>query len=70
MERFHEEHYLQLVEKHRVTHTQLVPTMFSRMLKLPAPLRSVFARGGGARRGALSGPGQTGDDRLVGADHS
>jgi long-chain acyl-CoA synthetase len=23
------------VEQHRITHTQLVPTMFSRMLKLP-----------------------------------
>jgi long-chain acyl-CoA synthetase len=39
MERFEEEHYLQLVEKHRVTHTQLVPTMFSRMLKLPEEVR-------------------------------
>lgn len=35
MERFDPEHYLQLVEQHRVTHSQLVPTMFSRMLKLP-----------------------------------
>ena len=35
MERFDAEHYLQLVEKHRVTHSQLVPTMFSRLLKLP-----------------------------------
>ena len=35
MERFNEEHFLQLVEQYRVTHTQLVPTMFSRMLELP-----------------------------------
>ena len=35
MERFDAEHYLQLIEKYRVTHSQLVPTMFSRMLKLP-----------------------------------
>jgi len=35
MERFDPEHYLALVDKHKVTHTQLVPTMFSRMLKLP-----------------------------------
>ena len=35
MERFDERRFLQLVETHRVTHSQLVPTMFSRMLKLP-----------------------------------
>ena len=39
MERFSEEHFLQLVEQHRVTHTQLVPTMFSRMIKLPEAVR-------------------------------
>jgi long-chain acyl-CoA synthetase len=39
MERFNPERFLELVEKHRVTHTQLVPTMFSRMLKLPADTR-------------------------------
>jgi long-chain acyl-CoA synthetase len=35
MEHFDPLHYLALVEKHRITHSQLVPTMFSRMLKLP-----------------------------------
>jgi long-chain acyl-CoA synthetase len=39
MERFDPEQYLALVEKHRVTHSQLVPTMFSRMLKLPGEVR-------------------------------
>jgi long-chain acyl-CoA synthetase len=39
MERFNPERFLELVEKHRVTHTQLVPTMFSRVLKLPADTR-------------------------------
>ena len=39
MERFNEEHFLQLVEQHRVTHTQLVPTMFSRLVKLPEAVR-------------------------------
>ncbi len=39
MERFDEEHFLRLVEQHRVTYTQLVPTMFSRMLKLPEAVR-------------------------------
>ena len=35
MEHFDPAQFLALVERHRVTHTQLVPTMFSRMLKLP-----------------------------------
>ena len=39
MERFDPEHFLALVEQHKVTHTQLVPTMFSRMLKLPEAAR-------------------------------
>jgi long-chain acyl-CoA synthetase len=39
MERFDAEHFLRLIEAHRVTHTQLVPTMFSRLLKLPAAVR-------------------------------
>ena len=34
MEHFDPEQYLALVERYRVTHSQLVPTMFSRMLKL------------------------------------
>jgi long-chain acyl-CoA synthetase len=39
MERFDPEQYLQLVEAYKVTHSQLVPTMFSRMLKLPDAVR-------------------------------
>jgi len=35
MERFDPESYLALIERYRVTHSQLVPTMFSRLLKLP-----------------------------------
>ncbi len=42
MERFDPEQYLALVEKHRVTHSQLVPTMFSRMLKLPDRSRARY----------------------------
>jgi len=42
MEHFDPEHYLQLVERYRVTHSQLVPTMFSRMLKLPAAVRARY----------------------------
>ena len=39
MESFDAERYLKLVQAHRVTHSQLVPTMFSRMLKLPEAVR-------------------------------
>lgn len=35
IERFDPEEYLRLLELHRATHTQLVPTHFVRMLKLP-----------------------------------
>ena len=35
MESFDPERYLELIEKWGVTHSQLVPTMFSRLLKLP-----------------------------------
>jgi long-chain acyl-CoA synthetase len=40
MEHFDPEQYLALVAQYRITHTQLVPTMFSRMLKLPAAARA------------------------------
>ena len=39
MEHFDPEEYLGLVAHHKVTHTQLVPTMFVRMLKLPEASR-------------------------------
>jgi long-chain acyl-CoA synthetase len=39
MEQFDPEQYLALIEKWGVTHSQLVPTMFSRMLKLPEHTR-------------------------------
>ncbi|MHB1444162.1 MAG: AMP-binding protein [Acidimicrobiales bacterium] len=39
MERFDPEQFLVLVERYRVTHTQMVPTMFSRLLKLPEEVR-------------------------------
>ena len=42
MERFDPEHYLQLIEKYRVSHSQLVPTMFSRLLKLPDAARRKY----------------------------
>ena len=39
MERFDAAQYLELVERYRVTHSQVVPTMFSRLLKLPDEVR-------------------------------
>jgi long-chain acyl-CoA synthetase len=42
MEHFDPERYLELIEKWGVTHTQLVPTMFSRMLKLPEQTRNRY----------------------------
>lgn len=39
MERFDAETALALIERYRVTHSQWVPTMFSRMLKLPEEVR-------------------------------
>ena len=39
MERFDPAQFLQLVEAHRITHSQMVPTMFSRLLKLPDEVR-------------------------------
>ena len=42
MEHFDPEAYLALVERYQITHSQLVPTMFSRMLKLPEAARLAY----------------------------
>jgi acyl-CoA synthetase (AMP-forming)/AMP-acid ligase II len=42
MERFDPVEALALIERHKVTHSQWVPTMFVRMLKLPAEERERF----------------------------
>ena len=42
MAHFDPERYLQLVQQHRITHTQVVPTMFVRMLKLPEATRRQY----------------------------
>ena len=42
MERFDEEAVLRAIETYRVTHAQFVPTMFSRMLKLPPDVRARY----------------------------
>jgi acyl-CoA synthetase (AMP-forming)/AMP-acid ligase II len=42
MEHFDPVEYLRLIEQHKATHTQVVPTMFVRMLKLPEDERAKF----------------------------
>lgn len=42
MERFEPEWWCQLVEEHRVTHCQMVPTMFNRLLDLPKDVRAAY----------------------------
>ncbi|MDH5172685.1 MAG: AMP-binding protein, partial [Gammaproteobacteria bacterium] len=42
MEQFDAERALQLIEEHRVTHSQWVPIMFIRMLKLPQEVRERY----------------------------
>lgn len=42
MEKFDAEQALALIEKYKVTHTQFVATMFSRMLKLPKEVREKY----------------------------
>jgi acyl-CoA synthetase (AMP-forming)/AMP-acid ligase II len=42
MEHFDPEQALALIERHRVTHSQWVPTMFIRMLKLPPETRAAY----------------------------
>ena len=42
MEKFNAEESIALIEKYRATHSQWVPTMFIRMLKLPEYIRSKY----------------------------
>ncbi|WP_430425650.1 acyl-CoA synthetase [Phenylobacterium sp.] len=42
MEKFDPEDCLRLIEKHRITHVQFVPTHFVRMLKLPEAVRAKY----------------------------
>jgi long-chain acyl-CoA synthetase len=42
MDRWDEREALRLIEKHRVTHSHLVPTMFHRLLQIPAAERAEF----------------------------
>jgi acyl-CoA synthetase (AMP-forming)/AMP-acid ligase II len=42
MEKFDAQRWLELVEEHRVTHSAMVPTMFSRLLKLSNDVRARY----------------------------
>src|SRR5262245_2630694 len=42
MEHFDAENYLRMVEQYKITQSQLVPTMFVRMLKLPDDVRKKY----------------------------
>lgn len=42
MDRFDPEECLKLVDRHGITHIQMVPTMFVRLLKLPAAVRGYY----------------------------
>jgi long-chain acyl-CoA synthetase len=42
MERWDAEEALRLIERHRVTHTHMVPTMFHRLLRLPEQVRARY----------------------------
>ena len=74
MEHFDPIEMLRLVERHKVTHLQVVPTMFVRMLKLPEAERTQFDLSSPAsrhpRRRAVPRSGQAADDRVVGPDRS
>lgn len=42
MERWDTEEALRLIDRHRVTHTHMVPTMFHRLLRLPSEVRNRY----------------------------
>jgi hypothetical protein len=69
MEKFDPETALRLIETHRVTTSQWVPTHFVRMLKLSEGTRSKYdlAPMRHPRRRALSNRNEATDDRMVGA---
>ena len=61
---------LRLVERHGITHTHMVPTMFHRLLALPPEerdaLRHVVAALRDPRGGTVPGPRQAAPDRVAG----
>ena len=73
MPRFDAEAVLRLIETHRVTHAQFVPTMFVRMLKLPDAVREHYdvssLRVCDPRGRSVPGGRQAPDDEVVRPDH-
>ncbi len=73
MRKFDAETVLRLIETHRVTHAQFVPTMFVRMLKLPESVRNSYDVSSlqcvDPRRRTLPRGRQTPDDEVVRPDH-
>ena len=72
--RFDAERTLALVERHRLTHLYLVPTMYVRLLRLPPEVRRRYdlssVRFVSSTGSPCAAGGEEGDDRLVGAgDH-
>ena len=71
MDRFDPETMLALVERHRVTHSHMVPTQFRRLLALPEEVRARYdvssLRLHDPRRRAVPAGGQAADAGLVGA---
>ena len=73
MPRFDAEESLRLIEKYKVTHSQWVPTMFIRMLKLEKDQQTAYDSRPTSRdpcRSALSSRSKTANDRLVGTNTS
>ncbi len=73
MRKFDAEAVLRLIETHRVTHAQFVPTMFVRMLKLPKAVRRKYdvssLRVRDPRGRPVPGGCQAPDDGVVRPDH-
>lgn len=71
--RFDAERTLEHIERYRVTVTQMVPTMFVRLLKLdadvPHPIRRVQPARGDPRCRTVPCRREAGDDRLARSDH-
>ena len=71
--RFEAEDMLRLIDRHKVSHMHIVPTMFVRLLRLPddgeAALRSLLAALDHPWRRTLRAGGEAPDDRVVGTGH-
>ena len=70
MDRWTPEGLLERIERYRVTHSHMVPTMFNRLLQLPddvrARVRCLVVAPHGSCRGTMPDRDQTQDDPMVG----